>query len=152
MNCRCETLPRICSKCDRVITPEKRITVKGRESECYDCYKAGSKTICVDLDGVLAQYSGWKGPDHIGDPMPGAGDFLDWLNEQGYEIVVHSTRPPDKVISWALKHGFCKGYKIRATNEKVPAMAYIDDRAMCFTGCFADMMLRLKYFRPWWKE
>ena len=24
----------------------------------------------VDLDGTLAQYDGWKGVDHIGDPVP----------------------------------------------------------------------------------
>lgn len=24
----------------------------------------------VDLDGVLARYDGWKGPDHIGEPVP----------------------------------------------------------------------------------
>lgn len=26
--------------------------------------------IGVDLDGTLAEYNGWKGQDHIGDPVP----------------------------------------------------------------------------------
>lgn len=26
------------------------------------------KNVCVDLDGVLAQYDRWKGIEHIGDP------------------------------------------------------------------------------------
>lgn len=26
--------------------------------------------IGVDLDGTLAHYEGWKGPEHIGDPVP----------------------------------------------------------------------------------
>lgn len=31
------------------------------------------KTVAVDLDGVLADYStGWQGIEHIGDPIPGA--------------------------------------------------------------------------------
>ena len=29
-----------------------------------------SGTIAVDLDGTLARYDGWKGIDHIGDPIP----------------------------------------------------------------------------------
>lgn len=24
----------------------------------------------VDLDGTLAHYDGWRGEDHIGDPIP----------------------------------------------------------------------------------
>lgn len=26
--------------------------------------------IGVDLDGTLAEYDGWKGPEHIGEPIP----------------------------------------------------------------------------------
>jgi hypothetical protein len=26
--------------------------------------------IGVDLDGTLAYYEGWRGPEHIGDPIP----------------------------------------------------------------------------------
>ncbi len=28
--------------------------------------------VCVDLDGVLAKYESWRGPDQIGPPLPGA--------------------------------------------------------------------------------
>ncbi len=33
-------------------------------------------TVAVDLDGVLSKYDGWKGPNHFGDPIPGAKEFL----------------------------------------------------------------------------
>lgn len=49
------------------------------------------KTVCVDLDGVLAQYDGWKGDDIIGDAIPGAHDFVRRLME--FSIVsVFTTR------------------------------------------------------------
>ena len=49
------------------------------------------KTICVDLDGVLARYDGWQGATHIGDPIPGAQKFLIVLREH-YEVAIYTTR------------------------------------------------------------
>jgi hypothetical protein len=34
------------------------------------------KTVAVDLDATLATYEGWRGIQHIGDPRPGAANFL----------------------------------------------------------------------------
>lgn len=148
--------PKNCSKCSLEIAPEKRITIPGKEDLCHNCYKAGPKTICVDLDGVLAQYSGWQGPDHIGEPMPGAGEFLKALTDMGFEIVIHTTRDQAKVAKWLIENKISRIIDIahisKITNQKVTAMAYIDDRAICFQGCFAETLTRLKYFSPWWKE
>lgn len=143
-------VPPICSKCNKPIPLEKRITIPGRESECYDCYKAGRKTVCIDFDGVLAQYSGWKGPDHLGEPMAGAREFLQALADMGFEIVIHTTRNPLIVTAWVSGHGF-DGLIGGITNQKVPAVAYIDDRAICFRGNFAETLMGLSYFSPWWK-
>lgn len=140
----------ICSKCGKVIPLEKQITIPGRESECYDCYKAGTKTICVDFDGVLAQYDGWKGPDSLGEPMPGARDFVQQLS-QDHNVVIHTTRDVLAVSLWLGRHNF-KDFIHKVTNQKVPAVAYVDDRAVCFRGDFAETMMRLSYFSPWWKE
>lgn len=30
--------------------------------------------IYVDLDGTLAKYNGWKGPENIGEPVPAICD------------------------------------------------------------------------------
>jgi len=39
--------------------------------------------IGVDLDGTLAHYEGWKGPSHIGAPIPAmVGRVLRWLAEE----------------------------------------------------------------------
>ena len=139
----------ICIKCGNDIVPEKRITILGRENECYDCYKAGAKTICVDLDGVLAQYGGWKGPDHIGEPMSGAGDFLQKLS-QDYLVVIHTTRQYPGVWEWLLKHRL-QDHISGITSTKIPAVAYIDDRAICFRGSFSDVLTDLRDFKPHWK-
>jgi adenylylsulfate kinase len=140
----------ICIKCSNEITPEKRITIQGRENECYDCYKTRTKTICIDLDGVIAQYDGWNGPDHVGEPMPGAGDFLQRLS-QDYEIVIHTTRQYPGVWDWLLKYRF-QDYITGITSTKVPAVAYIDDRAICHQGDFEQTLIILENFKPHWKK
>lgn len=49
------------------------------------------KLIAVDLDGTLAEYDGWKGDDIIGDPIPGAKEFLLELGKLG-KIIIHTVR------------------------------------------------------------
>ncbi len=51
----------------------------------------GKKNIAVDVDGVLAQYSGWDGLENIGDPIEGAREFLTTLQEK-YRVVIFTTR------------------------------------------------------------
>jgi hypothetical protein len=66
----------ICANCGKEIPPEHRVDVKEFENLCYPCYKLKPKHVCVDFDGVLAEYTGWKGPDHLGAPRAGAKHFL----------------------------------------------------------------------------
>jgi hypothetical protein len=48
--------------------------------------------IGVDLDGTLAQYDGWRGEDHIGDPIPKMIDRVKgWLAE-GIEVRIVTAR------------------------------------------------------------
>ena len=47
--------------------------------------------VCLDLDGVLAQYSGWEGLDQIGPPIPGALDFA-WSLAEMADIVIFTSR------------------------------------------------------------
>ena len=99
------------------------------------------KTICVDLDGVLATYNGWKGVDHIGEPLPGAVEFTRKLSEFA-DVVIFTTRcnpeinKPEvahllvnRVRKWLDKHGFTYA-DIYASQGKPIASAFIDDRAI----------------------
>jgi len=48
--------------------------------------------IGVDLDGTLAQYEGWKGADHIGEPVPAMVERVQrWLAD-GYHVRVFTAR------------------------------------------------------------
>jgi hypothetical protein len=100
------------------------------------------KNVCVDLDGVLADYSkGWQGVEVIGDPIPGAVEFTKSLSEFA-DVVVFTTRcnpevnKPEaahllvnRVREWLDKHGF-RYADIYCGTGKPIASAYIDDRAI----------------------
>lgn len=140
-----------CSQCGHLIPEERKITIKGKEDWCYTCYKAGPKTVCVDFDGVLAQYDGWKGPGHMGEPMPGAKGFLEILNAEGYQVVIYSTRSAENIYRWLKLHDLDR-YIYLIADYKVAAVAYIDDRNIVFRGRFSDALADLKDFKPYWKK
>ncbi len=104
--------------------------------------KDGKTTICVDLDGVLAKYDGWKGVEHIGDPIDGAREFLTQLRDLPAKVVIYTTRVNasmengrDKaaltqlVADWLDKHDLPYD-EIAEDDGKPPADAYLDDRAI----------------------
>jgi len=99
--------------------------------------------ICVDLDGVLAQYDKWKGVDHIGEPILGALEFAKKLARIA-EIVIFTSRCAQdvlegsritpgqlrvRVIEWLEKNKF--PYTDVYTGQGKPrAAAFIDDRGV----------------------
>jgi hypothetical protein len=99
------------------------------------------KRICVDFDGVIHQYSKKYHDGTIYDgPMAGAKEFLTKMKQQGYGIVVYTARPFDTITyeigiqrikewlnKWDIPYDLVTGWKI-------PAVAYIDDRAVKFDG------------------
>ena len=89
--------------------------------------------IGVDLDGTLAQYDGWRGPDHIGEPVPAmAFRVRKWLSE-GREVRIFTARAsvPEQipvVAAWCKKHFGCE---LTVTNVKDFGMVELwDDRAV----------------------
>lgn len=94
--------------------------------------------IGVDLDGTLATYDGWKGVEHIGDPIPVMLDRVKrWLDE-GQDVRILTARasgPPMEAASaifyihqWCLKH---LGRLLPITNAKDYHMIEVwDDRAV----------------------
>lgn len=99
------------------------------------------KTIAVDLDGVLAQYSGWQGLEHFGRPLPYAGQFMERLKSLGH-VMVYTTRTnaschPDYsgdalvsvVKDWLDKYNIPYD-RIYEGEGKPIASAYVDDRAV----------------------
>ena len=141
----------ICAECGHEITPETRVDIEEFKNLCYPCYKLKPKHVCVDFDGVLAEYDGWKGPDRLGDPLPGAVAFLREINRLGMQVIILTTRDPDAVHSWLIDHHLHELVD-RVTRQKSPALAYIDDRGICFKGDFGAILWELVRFTPYWKN
>jgi hypothetical protein len=109
-------------------------------------------TVAVDFDGVIHAYSkGWQDGTIYDGPVPGAFDALRRLMDD-HAVFVHTTRNASQVARWIedrTGHGIeCvtrvsplpwrrtfwneRGLLL-VTNRKLPAIAYIDDRAIPFT-------------------
>lgn len=89
--------------------------------------------IGVDLDGTLAEYGGWKGPDHIGAPIPAMLDRVKaWLAE-GKEVRIFTARAciPEQIApvqDWLKRHGMGE---LQVTNVKDFTMLELwDDRCI----------------------
>lgn len=137
------------------------------------------RTICVDFDGVLHSYkSAWESVEVIpDDPNPGAMKFLfDMGGSNGpYEISVFSTRCSSEfgitaMCEWLVKHAAIFLHEkfnyssekcdytaremvgqIEFASHKVPALVYIDDRAIQFQGTWPTHK-ELAEFEPWHKK
>lgn len=102
-----------------------------------------SGAIYVDLDGTLAHYDGWKGPAHIGEPVPAMARRVDRWLEDGMRVVIFTARVwtdgseertaeaayAHRVVSlWVRKHF---GTDLMVTCVKgMDAIEFWDDRAV----------------------
>ena len=101
--------------------------------------------VCLDLDGVMARYEGWKGAEHIGAPLAGALDFATRLAEFS-DIVIFTSRcsqdaavdgsrvvDPAKmrirIIDWLERYKI-PYVDVYVGQGKPRASAFIDDRAV----------------------
>jgi len=109
-----------------------------------------TKTIAVDFDGVLHAYSrGWHNGSIYDEPLPGAIDAVRELMTQ-CAVDVHTTRDAGPVVAWLTGLGLdalgeaearANGWAgefwtdqswLLVTSRKLPAVAYLDDRAVRF--------------------
>jgi len=118
-------------------------------------YQPTGKTIAFDLDGVLAQYTGWKGKDFIGEPIDGMRELLRELKLKGVRIIIHTTRGAHETQMWADKHDMpydwinINGDLWTQKMGKPYADIYVDDRAICFGGSVQILRRQLLRFRPY---
>jgi hypothetical protein len=114
----------------------------------------------IDFDGALASYDGNFRADILGRPHPRALEAVDSYVKAGFRIVVYTTRAKDRegmlrVRDWLALNGFDAlvptGDPIYVTAFKVPAVAYIDDRAWRFSGHWPSAA-ELDQFKPWWDK
>jgi len=101
------------------------------------------KRAMIDLDGTIHKYSkGYKDGEIYDDPFKGAKEVIQWLRDQGFEIVIFTTRASKEngeemggdyekeirnVENWLEDNGI---YFDKVTAEKLAADFYVDDKAI----------------------
>lgn len=112
--------------------------------------------LCVDLDDTITDYPGWEGEGYIvvnGKPAEGVREAIDTLRNEGWLVLVHSTRCNFKggvvaTAKWLEDNG------IRVDGvcfNKPPADIYLDDKGMTFDGNWAGMLEKIRGFKTWKK-
>lgn len=107
------------------------------ESEWDGPFPPGAAWIGVDLDGTLAHYDKWKGPEHIGEPIPCMVERVrSWLGA-GINLAILTARvsvPEQRDVSeiviqrWCILH---LGMTLPITCRKDYGMIELwDDRAI----------------------
>lgn len=101
------------------------------------------KTICVDFDGVIADYSnGFQGTDVFGELIPGAKRTLDILKADGWKIIIFTCREDSIALrNYLFEHqipydliNVDKGQIPNGNPGKPNADVYLDDKAVRFTS------------------
>jgi len=122
-------------------------------------------TLCVDYEGVLCDartpyINDWTLPD---PPVPGALHWL-WTMVNHFDVVILTTRGRTMIGRWMVREwlrrhstptqwrstGSRNGIdRVFITDRKVPALAYLDDRAMRFDGANFPTRGEIHRARPW---
>jgi len=96
--------------------------------------------VVVDLDGTLAEYDHWRGPQHFGEPLPGASEFMHRLSDR-FQIAIWTTRGDIVAVkAWLDAHNIPydsindTAHNPEGCGNKPIGVAYLDDRAVRFDG------------------
>lgn len=131
----------------------------------------GKPILCLDFDGVIHGYeSGWQGAGVANDPpVPGTREFLLEATKH-FRVMIYSSRSKSLAGRRAMKRYMRRHFYEPLTFSphhsqdflheelyypwfKPSALITIDDRALTFTGNWADFGIdTLKAFKPWNKQ
>lgn len=120
------------------------------------------KVLCIDFDGVLHAYTSWN-DGKLNGPVPYAAESTKDLADEGYLIIIHTTRGSEEIEPFLEEHGFY-WHLINENpfSSSIPdpprnlgkprADMYIDDRAIGFHGYWSRTLDDIRRFMPWWKR
>jgi hypothetical protein len=111
----------------------------------------GAPIICIDLNGVLDTYQGWRGDKHFDAPRPRAREFLEDLRARGLRVVIFTARFAPDVWQWLNQHGL-ETFVAEVTDRKPAAHVFVDDRAVCFRGDFESTLREVDSFTAHWEK
>jgi hypothetical protein len=113
-------------------------------------------TIAIDFDGVLSNYTGWKGHEAPFDPpVDGAIKAIRDYQDAGLTVCVFTARADSakstsRIQQWLLDNGleYRRAQQVTITSTKPPAVVYLDDRAWQFMGFFPTPE-EIKNYKTW---
>jgi len=117
------------------------------------------RIIAFDFDGVLAVYNGFVAKDDIKEPNVEVVKAIKMLKENGYQILIHSTRGDAFLKMYCEKFSIPFDYINRQPHRegenpgKPIAFVYVDDRAICYRGETAEALVtEIENFKPYWQK
>lgn len=119
------------------------------------------KTICIDFDGVIHDYSkGWQGEDVFGQMIPNADTGTATLKKNGWTIIIFTTRKKTaKLEKWLAENNISYDHinenpnQPEHTSGKIIDDVYLDDRGVCFRGRWDSWLIRdIIDFEPWQEQ
>jgi hydroxymethylpyrimidine pyrophosphatase-like HAD family hydrolase len=108
-------------------------------TEAFFKYAADDRppTICVDLDGTLAEEDGEFDPKVIGKPRRGARKWMEKLHEAGARLIIWTVRGDKHLVNeWLDEYQIPFDYinenpdQPKDSSGKVVADVYLDNRAV----------------------
>jgi|SRR5271168_2662048 len=121
--------------------------------------KTQSRTVAFDFDGVIAKYSGFVSAHDIQEPVDEILRAIKLLKEQGYKILIYSTRGDEFLKNYCQKFSIPVDYINRRPDKqgenpgKPVAYVYVDDRGICYKGEKAeDLVSEIINFKAWWEK
>ena len=108
------------------------------------------RTILIDLDGVLNNYTGGYREEYIPEIREGAKEFIKQLYDEEFNLKLFTTRPSDLAQKWLEKNQM-SDYFSEVTNIKKTAWLIIDDRCINFNGNYYETTAKIKNFKPWYR-
>lgn len=107
------------------------------------------KTLLIDLDGVLNEYTGNFDKNYIPEIKQGAKEFLIKLSEN-YTIKLFTTRNKILASEWLIENELNTIVE-DITNIKELSYLYIDDRCINFDGNYTNLESKIENFKPWYR-
>lgn len=119
------------------------------------------QTIAFDFDGVIHKYSkGWQDGSIYDEPNLQVIEVMKKLLQDNYSVIIISTREPEQIKRWwdiniqspiattiPEYTKFWNSDKIGITSRKLPAMCYIDDRALPFSPYHTNLYNQIVEFK-----
>jgi len=115
------------------------------------------RVYAFDFDGVISQYSGFKGVKHTEKPNNEVVKAIKILKKKGHKILIYSTRGNELLKKYCEEYNipvdyFNRNPETEGENPGKPvAWVYVDDRAVCYRGQTAEQLVEeIETFKTHW--